>query len=126
MAIGIEPESATEPGVADEVMFGGALNEPDQAAMRFSQLRANLGQRQAPFLVRHSSVEGVEASELYGVPWRRAALQDEQEVLQRLLFPCCHVREDIADRPGAGDTRLRQQRIREIGVRLVERLPGLG
>ena len=62
-------------------MFGGALNELDQAAVGCRQLLSNLGQRQAPFLLGHAGVERVEASVLYGVPRRRAALQDERQVL---------------------------------------------
>src|SRR5438094_10472189 len=42
-------------------MFGGALNEVDEPAVRCRQLRADLGQRQAPFLFRHAGVEGVDA-----------------------------------------------------------------
>src|SRR5881296_3829738 len=49
----------TEAGFADELMFGGALNEVDEPAMRCRQLRADLGQRQAPFLFRHAGVEGI-------------------------------------------------------------------
>src|SRR5436309_4959943 len=115
----------TEAGRAAELMFGGALNEVDEPAVRCRQLRADLGQRQAPFLFRHPGVEGVDAPVLYGVPRRRAALEDERQVLQRLLFPRGHVREDVAYRPGTGDTRLDQLRIRQTGVRLVERHPGL-
>src|SRR3989454_2599977 len=106
-------------------MFGGALNELDQAAVRCRQLLSNLGQRQAPFLFRHTSVEGVEAPVPYGVLRRRAALQDERQMFQRLIFPGCNVREDVAARPGTGDTRLHQLHIRQTGVRLVERPPRL-
>src|SRR5881628_4051886 len=115
----------TEAGFANELMFGGALNEVDEPAVRCRQLRADLGQRQAPFLFRHAGVEGVDASVPYGIPRRRAVFEDERQVLQRLLFPRGHVREDVAYRPGTGDTRLDQLRIRQTGVRLVERHPGL-
>src|SRR5713226_9168516 len=73
----------TEAGFAEELMFGGALNEVDEPAVRCRQLRADLGQRQAPFQFRHAGVEGVDAPVPYGVPRRRAALQDERQVLQR-------------------------------------------
>src|SRR5882762_11331890 len=99
MAIRVEPQSMTEAGFADELMFGGALNEVDEPAVRCRQLRADLGQRQVPFLFRHAGVEGVDATVLYGVPWRHAALQDERQVLQGLLFPRGHVRESVAHRP---------------------------
>src|SRR5437764_15493510 len=108
MAVRIEPQSMTEAGFADELMFRGALNEVDEAAVRCRQLRANLGQRQAPSLFRHAGVEGVDAPVPYGVPWWRAALLDQRQVRQRLLFPRGHVREEAADRPGAGDTRRHQ------------------
>src|SRR5258708_276178 len=115
----------TEAGFADELMFGGALDEVDEPAVRGRQLRADLGQRQAPFLVRRASVEGVDAPVPYGVPRWRAALEDERQVRQRLLFPRGHVREDVAYRPGTGDTRLHQLHIRQTGERLVERHPRL-
>src|SRR5437899_9959915 len=115
----------TEAGFADELMFGGALNEVDELTVRCRQLRVDLGQRQAPFLLRHAGVEGVDAPVSHGVPRRRAALLDQRQVLQRLLFPRGHVREDVAYRPGTGDTRLYQPHIRQTGVRLVERHPRL-
>src|SRR5438094_9571767 len=95
----------TEAGRADELMFGGALNEVDEPAVRCRQLRADLGQRQAPFLFRHAGVEGVDAPVPYGVPRWRAALEDERQVRQRLLFPRGHVREDIAYRPARREPR---------------------
>src|SRR5438093_12393123 len=88
----------TEAGLADELMFGGARNEVDEPAVRCRQLRADLGQQQAPFLFRHAGVEGVDAPVPYGVQRWRAALEDERQVRQRLLFPRGHVREDIAYR----------------------------
>src|SRR6267143_2689041 len=115
----------TEAGFADELMFGSALNEVDEPAVRCRQLRADLGQRQAPFLFRRAGVEGVDAAVPYGVPRWRAALEDERQLRQRLLFPRGHVREDVAYRPGTGDTGLHQLRIRQTGVRPVERHPGL-
>ena len=110
----------TEAGFVGELMFGGALNELDEPGMRCSQLRADLGQRQAPFLFRHVGVEGVDAPVPYGVPRRRAALQNERQVLQRLLFARGHVSEDVAYRPGTGDPSLHQLHIRQTGVRLVD------
>src|SRR5690349_20548600 len=98
----------TEAGLADELMLGGALDEVDEPAVRCHELCADFGQRQVPFLFRHASIEGVDAPVLYGVPRRPSALQDEWQVLQRLLFPRGHVREDVAYRPGAGHTRLHQ------------------
>src|SRR5437870_369281 len=106
-------------------MLRDALNEVDEAAVRCRQLRADLEERQGPFLFRHAGVEGVDASVLYGVPRGRAAFQDQRQVFQRLLFPGSHVREDVAYRPGPGDARLHQLRIRQTGVRLVERCPRL-
>src|SRR5438309_8244905 len=43
----------------------------------------------------------------------------------QLPFPRGHVREDVAYRPGTGDPRLYQLRIRQTGIRLVERDPRL-
>jgi len=102
----------TETGCADELMLGGGLNEVDEPAVCCGQLRADLAERQAPFLFRHAGVEGVNAPVLYGVPRRRAALQDKWQVLQRFFFPRGHVREDVAYRPGAGDIGLHQLCIR--------------
>src|SRR5882724_7659599 len=115
----------TEAGFANELTFGGALNEVDEPAVRCRQLRADLGQRQAPFLFRHAGVEGVDAPVPYGVPRWRTALEDERQVVQRLLFPRGHVREDVSYRPGTGDTGPHQLHIRQTGVRLVERHPCL-
>src|SRR3989442_4443154 len=53
------------------------------------------------------------------------AVVDHLAPPQRLLFPRGHVREDVAYRPGTGDTRLHQLHIRQTGVRLVERHPRL-
>jgi len=74
MAVRIQPQSMAEAGFADELMLGGALNEVDEPAVRCRQLRADLGQRQVPFLFRHAGVEGIDAPVLCGVPQRRAAL----------------------------------------------------
>src|SRR5262249_51284926 len=115
----------TEAGFADELMLGDGLNETDEPAVRCHQLRADLAHRQAAFLFRHPGVEGVDSPVLYGVPRLRAAFEDERQVLQRLLFPRGHVREDVAYRPGTGDTRHHQLYIRQTGVRLVERHPRL-
>ena len=111
MAIRIEPQSMTEAGFADELMFGGALYEVDEPAVRYRQLRSDLGQREAPFLFLHPGVEGVDAAVPDGVPRWRAARQDKRQVRQRLLFPRRHVGEDVSDRPIAGDARLHQLRV---------------
>src|SRR5207247_955684 len=76
------------------------------------QLPSHRGERQARFLLRHAGVEGIDAAVLDGVPRWRAALEDERQVRQRLLFPRGHVGEDVSDRPVAGDARLHQLRVR--------------
>src|SRR3989442_14269478 len=102
MAIRIEPQSMTEAGFADELMFGGALNEVDEPAVRRRQLRADLGQRQTPFLFRHAGVESVDAAVPYGAPRWRAVFQDQRQGLQRLLPPRGHVRQEFASGPRTG------------------------
>src|SRR5690348_16606197 len=74
MAIGVEPQSTTNAGVADELAFGGSLDEVDEPAVGGRRLRADLGQRQAALRLRHAGVEGVDAAVADGVPRRRAAL----------------------------------------------------
>src|SRR5260370_38764561 len=113
----------TEAGFAEELVFGGALNEVDEPAVCCRQLRADLGQRQAPFLFRHAGVEGVDAPVPYGVPRWRAALQDERQVLQLLLFPRGLVREAVPSRPATGDTWLPQLPIRQTRERFLEPPP---
>src|SRR6266850_4963979 len=87
MAIRVEPQSMTEAGFADELMFGSALNEVDEPAVRCRQLRADLGQRQAPFLFRRAGVEGVDAAVPYEVPRWRAALEDERQLFLLIRLP---------------------------------------
>ncbi len=101
----------TEARVADEVMFGRDLYEVDEPAVGVVQLPQHLGEREAFFLLRHPGVERVDAAVGYGVPRWLAALEDERQVLQRLLFPRGHVREDVSYRPGAGGTRPHQLQV---------------
>src|SRR5205814_9731658 len=103
MAIRVEPQSMTEAGLADELMFGGALNEVDEPAVRCRQLRSDLGQRQAPFLFRHAGVEGVDALVPYGVSRWRAALEDARQVVHCSLLPRGNVRASVPYRRGHCD-----------------------
>ena len=107
MAVGIDPEAMPEACLPREVLFGHALDVVDESVVRFIQLPQDIGERKAPFLVRHLRIEGIDAAVL-DVSWWPASCDDERQILQRLLLPRGHVRKDVFHRPIAHDARLRQ------------------
>src|SRR5439155_18172932 len=111
VAVRIEPEATTEARLAAELTFGRPLDEVDEPAMGRVQLPSHRGERQARFLLRHAGVEGIDAAVPDGVPRWPAALENERQVRQRLLFPRAHVCEDVSDRPVARDAGLHQLRV---------------
>ena len=98
MAVRIEPQATTEAALAAERIFGRRLDEVDEPAMGLVQLPSHRGEGQTRLLLGHPGVEGIDAAERDGVPRWRAALEDERQVRQRLLFPRAHVGEDVSDR----------------------------
>src|SRR5436309_14103640 len=111
VAVRVEPYATTEARLAAELTFGRPLDEVDELAMVRVQLLSHRGDRQARFLLRHAGVEDIDAAVPDGVPRWRAALENERQVRQRLLFPRAHVREDVSDRPVARDAGLHQLRV---------------
>src|SRR5438128_8715839 len=111
VAVRIEPQATTEAALAAELIFGRPLNEVDEPAMGPVQLPSHLGERQARFLLHHAGVEGIDAAVPDGVPRWRAALENERQVRQRLLFPRAYVHGDVSDRPVALDARVHQLRV---------------
>ena len=89
------------------MLFGHASDVVDESAVRFIQLSQYVGERKAPFLFRHLRIEGIDAAILDVSRWP-SSCDDEWQVLQRLLLPRRHVREDVFHRPIAHDARLRQ------------------
>ena len=107
MAVGIEPEAMSEACLSSEVLFRHALNVADESAVRFIQLAQDLGERKAPFLFYHLRIESIKATVL-DVSRRLLPLDDERQILQRLLFPRGHMRDNISHRPRASDARYQQ------------------
>src|SRR5258708_5515032 len=122
MAVGIEPEAMPEACLSREVLFRHALNVADESAVRFIQLAQDLGERKAPFLFYHLRIESVEATVLNVSRWL-LPVDDERQILQRLLLPYSHVRKDLFHRPISHDARLEQLCIGQASVGLLERRP---
>src|SRR5947209_20078511 len=122
MAIGIEPEAMPEACLSREVLFRHALNVADELAVRLIQLAQDLGERKAPFLCSHLRIESVEATVLDVSRWL-LPVDDERQILQRLLLPYGHVRKDLFHRPISHDSRLEQLCIGQANVGLLERHP---
>jgi len=107
MAVGIEPQTMPEARLPREVLFGYALEVVDEPMVRFLQLPQDIGERHVSLLFRHLRIEGIDAASL-DVSWWPASVEDQRQILQRLLLPGGHVRKDIFDRPLAHDARLHQ------------------
>src|SRR5690349_20508745 len=105
MAVGIEPQTMPEARLPREVFFRHALEVIDKPAMCFIQLPQNIGKRHSSFLFRHLRIEGIDAA-ILDVSWWPTSIEDQWQILQRLLLPGGHVREDIFYRPLAHDARL--------------------
>ena len=104
MAGGIELEAMPEACLSREVLFRHALNVANESAVRFIQLAQNLGERKAPFLFYHLRIESIEAAVLNVSRWL-LPVDDERQILQRLLLPYSHVRKDLFHRPISHDVR---------------------
>jgi len=124
MAVGIEPQTMAEARFLDEVLVGHAVQVVEEPTVRFLQLPQDLGERQVPFLFRHLRIEGIDAAGLDVSRWS-ASSEDQRQILQRLLLPGGHVRQDVFDRPLAHDARLRELCLGQACVGLLERRPGL-
>src|SRR5438045_3777196 len=98
MAVRIEPQPMPEARLPRELLFGHASNVVNQPGMGLVQLPQYFGEREASFLLGPLRVEGINAAVRY-IPWRCPSLDDEREVLQRLLLPRSHVGKDVFDRP---------------------------
>ena len=68
MAIGIEPEATSEARLPRELLFGRAVDVIDEPAVSFIQLPQDVGERKTSFLLRHLSIEGIDAAVLSRVP----------------------------------------------------------
>jgi hypothetical protein len=107
MTIGIEPQATPEARRPREVLFGHASDIVEKPMVRFIQLRQHVGERKVPLLFRHLRIEGIDPAVL-DVSWWPTSLDDERQVLQRLLLPRGHVRKDIFHRPGVDGARLHE------------------
>src|SRR5262249_52125495 len=94
MAVGIEPEAMPEARLPRKVLFGYTSEVVEEAAVRFIQLPHNVRERKALFLFRHLRIEGIDAA-ILDITWRLASRENERQVLQRLLLPSAHVRQDV-------------------------------
>ena len=124
MAVGIEPQTMAEGRLLGELLFGHTLEVVEEPAMRFLQLSQDLGERQVAFLFCHLCIEGIDATGLDVARWP-ASGENERQILQGLLLPGGHVRQDIFHRPLAHDARLQQLCLGQADVGLLERRPGL-
>ena len=94
MAVCIEPEAMPEARLPRVVLFGHASDVVEESAVRFIQLPLDVRERKAPLLFRHLRIEGIDAA-VPAVSWRLASCEDERQILQRLLLPRGHMREDV-------------------------------
>ena len=62
MAVGVQPQAMAEARLGRELFFGHTLDEGDEPAVGFVQLRPDLGERQGAFLFRHPRIERVDAA----------------------------------------------------------------
>src|SRR5215471_3146300 len=122
MAVGIEPEAMSEVRLSYELLFRHALKIADESAVRFIQLAQDLGELKAAFLFCHLRIESIEATVL-DISWRFLSVDDERQILQRLLLPCGHVRKNLFHRPITHDARLEQLCIGQASVGRLERRP---
>ena len=118
MAVCIEPQATPEARLPRELLFGRALDIIDEPAVGVVSLPQHFGKRQVPLLLRHLGVEGIDAAVRDGIPRWLPAVEDERQMLQRLLFPPGHVRGDVSDRPSASDTKLHQLRALGSSVKI--------
>ena len=107
MAVGIESEAMSEARLLREVLFRHTLKVADESAVRFLQLAQDLGERKAAFLFCHLRIESIEATVL-DIARQLLPVDDERQILQRLLLPCGHVRKNLFHRPITHDARLEQ------------------
>src|SRR5215469_10474080 len=122
MAVGIEPEAMSEACLSYEVLFRYTLKVADESAVRFIQLAQNLGERKAPFLFCHLRIESIEAAVLDVSRWL-LPVDDEWQILQRLLLPYSHVRKNLFHRPISYGARLEHLCIGQANVGRLERRP---
>src|SRR5215211_4479388 len=115
MAVRIEPEATTKARFARELVCGCTPDEVDQPAVGLDELPTYLGERKAPLLLSHPGIESINAA-VGDVPRWPAPLNDQRQMLQRLLLPRGYVREDVLDRPIAHDAGFCQPRVRQTGV----------
>lgn len=111
MTVGIEPEATPETCLLRELLFGRALDVGKESAVGFLLLTQGIGERKVLFLFRHLSIEGINAAVFYGILGRSASLDNERQMLQCLLLPPGHVRDNVFYRPIVRDTRLRHLRV---------------
>src|SRR5256885_746139 len=120
MPVRVEPQAATKPRVARQLLLRSILYQRDQAAVHLVLLRAHLGQRPVLALLRHLGVEGIDTAVGDRIAWRPPAGEHERQVRERFFFPPRDVRDDVPHRPDAGNPRLDQLRVRKAGIGLPE------
>ncbi len=125
MAVRVKPQASPEACFPRELFFRHALEIVDKPAVGVVPLSHHLGEGHALLLLSPLGVESIDAAVCGGISRRLPAVEDVRQMCQRLLLPPRHVCDEVSDRPGAGDTRLYQLRIRETGVRFLEVHPCL-
>ena len=72
VAVRIEAETTAEARFSGELSLGRRPDQGDEPAVSVVQVSEHLGERTAPLLRAHSSVEGVDTSVGHGVAWESA------------------------------------------------------
>ena len=110
MTVCIEPQAMPEARLPRELLFRRALDVVDKPAVGVCLLLQHLGNRRVTLLLCHLGVEGIDAAVGDRIPRWLPAIEDERQMRQRLLLSPGHMRDEVSDRPGAGDARLHQLR----------------
>jgi len=96
MSVSIEPEPPAKPGLGREELVRSGLDVLEQPGVNLIQLSQHLTERQLLLLRRGEGIERIDAAVCGGVPRRAAALKDDWQVEQCLLFPRGDMRQDVS------------------------------
>lgn len=112
MAVGIEPQPATESCLPRQMLLRDVLDVFDEACVGCVEQLLRSGQGKPSIAFCHSGIENIDAAIGHRVSLGHHPFDDSRQMLERLLFPGGNVRKDVLNGPIAGNSRLHQIRIR--------------